>query len=170
MDKKLIAKKKKEMAWKPVTIPEMVEMKAYKLLGHTNEDIALKVGRTGHTVGKYLKLFERELPTAGDLKESVLERLNELKEQMLANSESIVMAADAQVMTKIFDEETTAMDAARIADLHTKRIFNISGTPMSDPGGESDSPRVINFIKNIINITQKDDRLEPKPAVEGTVV
>jgi len=153
-----------------VTMPEIIEMKAYKLQGFTNVKIGEMVGRTDKIVAKYLGIFEKMLPESADLKTKVLDRIEEIKEQMMQNAERICLAADHQVMRKIFEEETSAIDAAKINQIYSGKLLLMSG--VKDPNGMlnggDNSPKVLNFINTVINISNnQNDRFGPNAGDES---
>ena len=152
-----------------VSMEEMVNMKAQKLMGTPVTTIAKIMGRSNKTVQRSLDNFEQVLPTAADLKESVLQRIDEIKEQMMANAEKIVKDADFQVALKLPSEETRAVDAAKISEIYSRRLGSLAGF---DGGGAEEntgdkSPKVINFINTVINIAEhKNDRFKPTSGVK----
>lgn len=183
---------KKKVTKKPcgfVSMEEMINMKAYSLMGAPMTTIAKTMGRTNKTVKRSLDNFEMILPDAANLKESVLQRVEEIKERMMANAEKIVQDADLQVALKLPSALTSAMDAAKISEIYSRRLGSLAGF---DGGGEEankgdKSPRVINFINTVINIAEnkndrpkstsrikrrneKDDHGRKKDVIEGTVL
>jgi len=169
MKTKSAAKAKRNKKGGPVEIPEMIDMQAYKIMGLTNQSIAEKTGRDRHTVARALNNLEERLPESADLKLSIIERLGEIQEAMMANAETICFAADQQVAMKIHDPETTALDAAKISDMYGKRLLIMSGAKnVGDFDQGEKSPRVMNFINTVINISQnQNDRLRPNAGDEG---
>ena len=117
---------------------------------------------------KSLKLFETLLPDAADLKEKIVERVDEIKEQVMQNAERIIMSADTQVMRRIYDKETTAIDAAKISELYFRRLGPVVGAAGVGAGvGDSQNPKIINFINTVINIQgNQNDRPKTTSRVE----
>ena len=165
-------KKTKKKKHSFVSMEEMVEMKAQKLMGVPIKTIADKSGRGWRTVKRSLDNFENILPVAADLKESVLTRVNEIKEQMMLNAEKIVKDADFQVALKLPSEETRAVDAAKISEIYSRRLGSLAGF---DGGGAEEntgdkSPKVINFINTVINIAEhKNDRSKSTSGIKGKI-
>ncbi len=166
-DKKEIIKKQDKGSF--VTIPDIMDMKVLRMQGYSIQKIVDKIGRGRKTVENSLKLFEQLLPDVGDLKDKLLNRLDEVQEQLMQNAEKIIKSSDLQVMRKIYDEETTAMDAAKVSQIYASRL-----TAMTDgklKGGETDrSIKVINFINQITIKTEKDDRHPSAPRPEKAPV
>lgn len=155
-----------------VSMDEMIQMKAMKLMNTPVAKIAKQMGRTNRTVQRSLDNFEQVLPEAADLKNSVLERIEEIKNQMMANAEKIVKDADYQVALKLPSEETRAVDAAKISEIYSRRLGALAGfdgAGVEENKGDK-SPKVINFINTVIQITEhkKNDRSKPTPGVKGS--
>ncbi len=154
-----------------VSMDEMIQMKAMKLMNTPVATIAKQMGRTNRTIQRSLDNLEQVLPEAADLKNSVLERIEEIKNQMMANAEKIVKDADYQVALKLPSEETRAVDAAKISEIYSRRLGALAG--FEGAGAEENkgdkSPKVINFINTVIKITEhkKNDRSKPAPGVKG---
>jgi hypothetical protein len=152
-----------------VTMDEIVEMKAMKLKGYSIAKIERESSRNRKTVERSLALFEKMLPDAVDMKNRVLDKVEEMQEQMMKNAKEIVFAADMQVMKTIGLEETSAMDAAKIRQIYGNDLMKMIGIAGYGQVDDSDhSPKVQNFITNIINIKQeqKDDRPKPTTGAE----
>lgn len=155
-----------------VTMPEIIDMKALRMLGLSYQKIAERIGRHIKTVIKSLALFEKILPEQADLKNKIIDRIDEISERHLNNAEVIIQAADNQVMRKIYLEETTAKDAAWIREVYG-RILN-AGLGLErriTPDSGDTSPKVTYFLNTVINIqnNQKDDRLKSTAGVKETV-
>ena len=152
-----------------VTMPEMIEMKVLEYQGLPVTQIAEKVGRGGKTVKKYLTIFEDILPEAGDLKNKILDSLDDIKDQMMNNAWAIGQKADMQVFKTLFSEDTTALDAAKISEMYGRRLAGLAGFDDQLPGKEAEkSPKVINFIENL-NIIQ-NDRSQRPPTIKGEII
>jgi hypothetical protein len=154
-----------------VTMLEIIDMKAYRLQGLSLQKIADTMGRNIQTVSKALALFEKILPEQADLKNKIIERIDEIAERHLQNAEIICQAADNQVMRKIYLEETTAMEAAKIRQIYGIILNNGLGIKDGNMENEgSKNPKIINFINTIINIqnNQKDDRPGSTTRIEET--
>ena len=150
-----------------VTMLEIIEMKVMRMSGMTLTKIAEKVKRSHSTVKHSLQLFDDILPTEVDLKNKVIDRFQEIMERHLQNAEVIIQASDNQVMRKIYDEGTTAMEAAKIRQIYGQEERSILGIKFGViPESETKNPVVINFINKVINIKQ-DVRFRPKPADQG---
>ena len=144
-----------------VTLDEIVFMKAMKLKNCSIAEISRKSKRNRKTVERSLAVFEKMLPDSVDMKNRVLDKVEEMQEQMMKNAKEIVFNADLQVMNKIGTEETTAMDAAKIRQIYGNDLMRMVGIAGYGKVDDSDhSPKVQNFITTIINIKreQKNDR------------
>jgi len=152
-------KKAKKNSW--VTIPEIIEMKARVLQNIPVSSIAKELGRDRQTIERSLTLFEQILPDAAGLKDKIIDRVDTIKEQMMQNAERLIMQADTQVARKVYDKETTAMDAAKISQIYASRLSAMAGFETGDGGGEAEikSPKIVNFINTVINIiSEQNDR------------
>ena len=154
-----------------VSMEEMINMKASKLMNIPVTTIAKQMGRNNSTVQRVLDNFEQVLPNVANLKNGVLQRIDEIKSQMMANAEKIVDDADFQVALKLPSKETRAVDAAKISEVYSRRLGALAGF---DGGGAEEntgnkSPKVINFINTVINIAEhkKDDRSKSASGVKG---
>lgn len=168
------AKQQKEVEVKSswITIPEIIEMKTMHLQGISKAEIARKLKRNNHTVANALTAFEKILPDSADLKNKIIERIETIKEQLMQNAERVIMAADRQVMGKIYDPETTAIDAAKISQIYGSRLDSLAGIGGVGQGDDENksTPKIINFINTVINITsEKNDRLKSTPNTKRTV-
>jgi len=163
-----MAKKNEQKAsggW--VTIPEMVEMKAHQLNGLNTAQIAREVKRNRKTVQNSLAIFEQVLPNSADLKNKIIERIDEIKEQMMQNAENICLSADMQVKKKIFDKKTSALDAAKISQMYGSRLgqmagFDAGGVSGSGDEGAAKSANVVNFINTFIIQKKPDDNINTR--------
>lgn len=152
-----------------ITMPEIIDMKGFRLTGMSYQKIADKLGRNIKTVIKSLELFDKILPDEPDLKHRVIDRIEEIAERHLQNAERICQAADSQVMRKIYLEETTAKDAAWIRKEYWGMMNKDLGLIKGDVLDEKEqSPKIVNFIQNIINIqdSQKNDRPKSTTRIE----
>lgn len=156
-----------------VTMPEVIDMKGLRLQGFSLQAIADRLGRNIKTVKRSLELFEKILPDEPNLKYRIIDRVEEIAERHLQNAEIICQAADNQVMRKIYLEETSAMDAAKIRQIYggfLNPTLGIKDGTTPDDGSDK-NPKIINFIQNIINIQnnqKQDDRLRPTTRTESS--
>jgi len=171
MNKRKIAKKEVEEKSRFVEMDEMIEIKALQLRGLKVSQIAKKVGRDRKTIDRSLILFETVLPDEVDMKNRVIDKFEEYKEQMMKNAKDIIFASDMQVMKKINSDDTTATDAAKIRQIYGNDFMRLSGI---GGGGEIEddgkSVKVQNFVTNIINIQskEKDDTLKQSSGAKET--
>lgn len=143
-----------------VSMDELVQMKSMQLMGKSKSAIARDMRRNIKTVGNALTAFEALLPQDAGIQADILENVEEMKRQMMSNAKRIIYSADAQVAAKIGNEDTSAIDAAKISDIYFRRAGVLAGFAKNGLGGDedSDSPKVQKIINQVfnINVTNND--------------
>ena len=150
-----------------VSVEEMLEMKVMERSGKNNTEIAKVTGRDRHTIANGLKNFEDILVNNDTFAETLDSELKAVAEKMAENSVAIIFGADQQTANVM--HEATAMEAAKITQIHANRLNGLKN--LSDKGldgnAEGVNKVVNNFIQTVINITEKNVRPEPAPTIKN---
>lgn len=150
-----MATKTKVKNLKKVEVDEMMKINVMAKTGMSKRSIMKETGRGYRAVSSAIKNFNAILPDEHDLKKSLDENLEMVVERLAQNSATLIFAADQQTARKL--HEADALSAARISDIHLKRL---NGTKNMAPGlndeAEGKTVRVMNFINNVFNIVKND--------------
>lgn len=152
----------------PTTVDEQMKMKVLLDTGHTKTEICEVTGRGYKAVTRGLKTFESLLVCNDDLYEKFSEEKEKYVERMVQNSAALIMASDQQTANVL--HEATAIEAAKISQIHAQRLnglANLSGGSLDGEDGKS--AKVVNFINQVFNIVQKNDRPETIPGTQSGV-
>jgi len=182
MENKVITIEKKEKG-SYVQMDEIIKMKVLDMMEMPIMQIAKKLGRNWKTVKNCLVEFENLLPGNEELVKDVMDDLAAERTDMINSATRLRKMADAQVMRKIYDVETKAVEAAKISQMYGSRASAMAG--LGDDSGKGKdlekSPKVVQFINNFIikpndnlhkgntSSTKKDGKGGNENIIEGVV-